>query len=99
MRGLISIRRKRQELGWGVFSVIDQPASTVLAHRVALADAAIIAVHNFSRHPATVPLVGVFRPEDSVEDLLGGESVTHDGELELSLAGYGFRWFWVRSPR
>jgi trehalose synthase len=99
MRALISIRRKRQELGWGDFSVIDQHTPTVLAHRVALADSAVVAVHNLSRYPATVSLTGVLRPDDQVEDLLRGESLTHDGELELSLAGYGFQWLWVRSVR
>ncbi len=97
MRKLISIRRKRQEPGWGEYSVIDQSAPTVLAHRMALADAAVIAVHNLSSSPATARLAGVFSAGDRVEDLFGGEPVGHDGELELSLAGYGFRWLWVCS--
>jgi glycosidase len=97
LRTLIGIRRKRPEVGWGEFSVIEQPSRTVLAHRVALNGAAVLAVHNFSSHPATVALGGVLQPDDAVEDLLGGESVAHDGDLELSLGGYGFRWLWVRS--
>ena len=76
--------------------VIDQPAPTVLAHRLALAGSAVVAVHNFSSYPSTVTLTGVLEPDDTVEDLFGGEPVTQDGELELSLAGYGFRWLLVR---
>ena len=99
LQTLIGIRRKRQEIGWGEFSVIDHPAPTVFAHRVALTGAAVVAVHNFSAYPATVPLRGAVQPEDVVEDLLCGEPVASDGDLEVSLAGYGFRWFWVTSPR
>ncbi|MCC6498220.1 MAG: alpha-glucosidase C-terminal domain-containing protein [Propionibacteriaceae bacterium] len=96
MRRLIGIRRRRPELGWGEFEVIEQPVRTVLAHRVALDGAAVVAVHNFSADPATVRLAGRLRPDDLVEDLLGDEPVAHDGDLELSLGGYGFRWLWVR---
>ncbi len=98
IRGLIAIRRKRQEVGWGEFSVLEHTAPTVLAHRLALERSSVIAVHNLSSNPASMTLRGAVRPEDTVEDLLGGESVAHAGELEISLAGYGFRWFWVLSP-
>ena len=91
------MRRRRPELGWGEFSVIDTEEPSVLAHQVALDGSAVIAVHNFSADPVTVPLTRVVTEEDVIENLLDGDSaVLHDGALSVQLDGYGFRWFRVR---
>ncbi len=96
IRTLIGLRRKRPELGWGEFEVIDQPLRSVLAHRVWLPGSAVLAVHNFAAVPATVELAGL-DPSDLVEDLLVGQAVSHTTTLQLSLDAYGFRWFRVKS--
>lgn len=96
IRTLIGLRRKRPELGWGEFEVIDQPLRSVLAHRVWLPGSAVLAVHNFAEVPATVELAGL-DPSDLVEDLLVGQAVSHTTTLQLSLDAYGFRWFRVKS--
>ncbi|AQP43472.1 alpha-amylase family protein [Tessaracoccus flavus] len=94
MRMLIGMRRRRPEIGWGEFSVIDVDATSVMAHRVVLPESAIVAVHNFSPDPVTVSLTKEIAPEDVITDLLDGERVVeHDGSLEVNLEGYGFRWF------
>nr|NLD40318.1 trehalose synthase [Actinomycetales bacterium] len=97
MRELISIRRRSQDVGWGEFAVIDQPAGTVLAHMVSLPGSAVIAVHNFTSDPVTVPIRGTLGSDDLVEDFFDGEEmVDHEGALDISLEGYGYRWFRVR---
>lgn len=97
MRELISIRRRRPELGWGDFEVIDAGEPAVLAHRVSLPDSAVVAVHNFTADPVAVSLSGALTEDDVVEDLLDGEAtVVHRGDLQVSLEGYGFRWYRVR---
>ncbi|MHA6513684.1 alpha-amylase family protein [Tessaracoccus sp. Z1128] len=98
IRTLISIRRRRAEVGWGDFSVIETESASVLAHQVSLDGSAVVAVHNFSADPVSVSLADAFGDEDVVEDLLAGEAtVVHDGSLSVSLEGYGYRWYRVRS--
>ncbi len=94
IRSLIAVRRKRPELGWGDFSVVEQPERSVLAHRLELPGSTVIAVHNFSAAAATVSLAGV-ADGAAVEELLGGEVARHDGNLEVALNGYGFGWYRV----
>ena len=52
------IRRYRDcpELGWGTFSVLEQPHASVLAHRCSLDEASLVALHNLGPEPRTVPL-------------------------------------------
>lgn len=97
VRMLIGVRRRRQELGWGEFEVLQSGEPSVLAHRVFLPGSAVVAVHNFAAHPATVSLSGAVAVDDVVEDLLDGAAVVpHDGALTVALPGYGYRWFRVR---
>ncbi|HSO69885.1 MAG TPA: alpha-amylase family protein [Arachnia sp.] len=99
LRTLIGVRRRRPELGWGEFSVIPTEERSVLAHRVSLEGSAAVAVHNFSADPVSVSLPDVLGDDDVVEDLLDGDAmVVHDGDLSVSLEGYGYRWFRVRRP-
>ncbi|MDO5494776.1 MAG: alpha-amylase family protein [bacterium] len=95
-RELIGIRRMHHEIGWGEFAVVEQEAPSVLAHTVSLDTSAILALHNFAPTPVTVTLTGVLGEEDTVEDLLDGQAaMDHRGTLEVSLEGYGYRWFRV----
>ena len=93
MRALIAIRRRRPEIGWGEFSVIEQDERCVLAHEVVLGDSAVLTVHNFSADPVTVTLRDIVAEDEVLEDLLdGAASVATDGGLEIGLEGYGYRW-------
>lgn len=98
MREVIGIRRHCPELGWGEFSVIEQPEKQVLAHRCDLDDSAVIAVHNLGSNPVTVPVP--FDPDDrgmEVVDLFADEVVEKDGRtLTIALEGYGYRWLRVK---
>lgn len=97
LRALIGVRRRRPELGWGEFEVLESGEPSVLAHRVSVPGSAVVAVHNFAADPATVSLGGAVAGDDMVEDLLDGAAVVpHDGALTVALPGYGYRWFRVK---
>ena len=96
MRHLVQTYRSCPELGWGDFSVLDQPNRQVLAHQCSTGEAAVVAVHNFGSEPVTVTLdLSHWVDEGDVElaDLLSGADVrTEEGSLEVVLEGYGYRW-------
>ena len=97
------IQRYRQcpELGWGDFEVLDQPHKAVLAHRCTWDDASLIALHNLSDKPVTVP-VTVEGAGDGckLDDLLRSDTTPLDakGGAEFVLDGYGFRWLRLVEP-
>ena len=98
MRALIGTYRMCPELGWGEFSVIEQPHSRVFAHRCDLDDVAVVAVHNLGAHAVVLDLA-VDGLDDTRElvDLFSQEEVaTSAGSVEVSLEGYGFRWYRLR---
>jgi trehalose synthase len=97
MRKLISIRRTCPELGWGEWSVVDQPERRVLVQRCAVDDSAVVTVHNLGPDPVTVRV-----PVDpdglglEASDLMSEETVADGTTLDVPLEGYGFRWLRVR---
>ena len=97
------VRRYREcpELGWSAVEVLDQPVAHVLAHRSTWGDASLVALHNLSAEPVTVPLtlpdLGTdVRLVDLLED--GSTPCGDDGSLEVALPGYGYRWMRVVQP-
>jgi trehalose synthase len=94
-------RRYREctELAWGPAEVLDQPRREVLAHRCSWEGSGIVALHNFSAEPTTVPL-RLPDEEEGTEllDLLGSGTCTLDADssAELALGGYGYRWLRVQ---
>ncbi|WP_224279868.1 alpha-amylase family protein [Nocardioides lacusdianchii] len=100
MRTLIGTYRMCPELGWGEFSVVEQAEGRVLAHRCDLDDVALVAVHNLGADPVVVDLVvdGFDDTRELVDLLHDQEVATSDGSVEVSLEGYGFRWYRLR-PR
>ena len=97
MRKLISIRRTCSELGWGTWSVVEQPLDRVLVQRCALDDSSVVTVHNLSPEPATID-VPVDPGGEGLEavDLMSDEAVTGEATARVTLEGYGYRWFRVR---
>lgn len=105
MRELIGLRRICPELGWGTFSVLDQPHASVLAHQCALDDAVVVAVHNLGAEPVTLsfPVPSVENDSDPltddvhIVDLFTDERVVpHGHKVRLVLPGYGFTWLRIR---
>ena len=97
MRKLISIRRTCPELGWGTWSVVEQPERSVLVQRCQLDQSAIVTVHNLAAAPVTVD-VPIDPHGDDLEavDLLSDEVVTGAATTNVALDGYGYRWLRVR---
>jgi len=97
MRKLISIRRTCPELGWGTWSVVEQPQRQVLVHRCDLDGSAVVTVHNLGPEPVTVDVP--VDPEGhglEATDLMSDDPVSGEGSVSLALDGYGFRWLRVR---
>ncbi|WP_454778622.1 alpha-amylase family protein [Georgenia muralis] len=95
-------RRYREcpELGWGTYEVLDQPHTSVLAHRTSWDTASMVLLHNFGPDALTVPLTLDEEPGTELVDLLqeGVCTAGEDGRLELALDGYGYRWLRVQHP-
>jgi trehalose synthase len=97
VRKLISIRRSCPELGWGTWSVVDQPHRQVLVHRCDLDGSAVMTVHNLGPEPVTVEV-----PVDpdglglEATDLMSDDPVSGERAISLALDGYGFQWLRVR---
>ena len=97
MRKLIGIRRTCPELGWGTWSVVDQPERSVLVQRCQLDGSAVVTVHNLAATPVTVE-VPVDPDGDDLEavDLMSDEVLTGAATTKVALDGYGYRWLRVR---
>ena len=98
MRTLIGTYRMCPELGWGDFSAIEQPHRQVLAHRCDLGDVALVAVHNLSGEAVVLdlPVEGLGEGRELVDVLSQEEVQSGRGTVEVSLEGYGFRWYRLR---
>jgi trehalose synthase len=97
MRKLISIRRTCPELGWGTWSVVEQPERSALVQRCDVDDSAVLTIHNLGSTPVTVD-VPIDPAGDGLEatDLMSDEVVTGEATTRVTLDGYGFRWLRVR---
>ena len=101
IRRLATTYRDCPELGWGDFEVLEQPYLAVLAHRCTWDDGSIVALHNASADPVTVPLTLADLEAGTVlNDLLEDGMVEPDdkGRVELPLGAYGYRWLRVTPP-
>jgi len=100
--GLLARRyRECPELGWGAFELLAQPHDAVLAHRLRWDDSSLVAVHNLAPEPLTVPLTLDDCPAGTrLVDLLGDGQITveDDGEVLVSLDGYGYHWLRLVPP-
>ena len=97
MRKLISIRRTCPELGWGTWSVVEQPERSLLVQRCEVDGSAVVTVHNLGPGPVAVD-VPVDPEGDGLEavDLMSDEMVTGEASTRVTLDGYGYRWLRVR---
>jgi glycosidase len=101
VRRLAGTYRDCPELGWGTFEVLEQPHVAVLAHRCTWDDGSIVALHNASADPVTVPVTLTdLEPGTLLADLLEDGTVELDGKgrAELPLGAYGYRWLRVTPP-
>ncbi|MPV88023.1 trehalose synthase [Georgenia ruanii] len=98
VRTLVLTYRACPELGWGRLTVLDQPHTHVLAHQLSWEGSSVVALHNLSAEPVTVPLRLDVPPDSALVDLLrdGTTDLGADGAADLPLEGYGYRWLRVR---
>ncbi|WP_110181849.1 alpha-amylase family protein [Nocardioides solisilvae] len=98
VRTLIGTYRMCPEIGWGDFSLLEQPHRQVLAHRCDLDGTALLAVHNLSADPVVVelPVEGLGEGRELVDLLAHDRVETSDGRVQVSLEGYGYRWLRLR---
>ncbi|HEV3401411.1 MAG TPA: alpha-glucosidase C-terminal domain-containing protein, partial [Acidimicrobiales bacterium] len=91
-------RKELPTIGFGEWCVVPTEPRSVLAHRCDWNGSTVVAVHNFSPEPCRfdVELEGC---DDIVglDDLLGRDHRQLDmPRFEVTLDGYGYRWFLVR---
>jgi trehalose synthase len=101
IRVLATTYRNCPELGWGECSILEQPNQGVLAHRSTWDDGSVVALHNSTAEPVTVPLtLDGLEPGTVLLDLLTDGSAEPDeqGKVELDLGAYGYRWLRVTPP-
>jgi trehalose synthase len=101
IRLLATRYRACPELGWGRFEIVEQPHPQVLGHRVTWDDAGLVALHNLGPDAITVPFT-LADTDGNCElvDLLqpGTTPLSKQGEAEVQLDGYGYRWLRITRP-
>jgi len=101
MQLLIRRYRASAEIGWGELTILKQPHAGVLAHRVTGPLGSMVALHNFTAEPVTVPLtIDEANGDTRLVDLLDEETTmtAGDGTVTLDLDAYGYRWLRVLNP-
>jgi trehalose synthase len=101
MERVIRRRRETPELGWGAATVVRTNEPAVLAHRCDWEGSSVLAVHNLGASPLEVVVDTGCAADAELVDLLDHGASSHqvdDGRLELTLDGYGYRWFRVQAP-
>jgi trehalose synthase len=102
MERLIRRRRETPELAWGNWRVLTSDTTGVFAHRCDWDGGTVVAVHNLAAEPCQVR-VDLDAVDDGarLDDLLDGRPAfeTLNGKsVELTLEGYGYRWFRLIPP-
>ena len=100
-RALIRTYRNSPEIGWGEFSIVEQPFDAVLAHTMRTETGQLLAVHNLGSEPHTVPVaLDDLEPGTRVVDLFHDHILEPDekGRFDVPLDGYGHRWLRVVHP-
>lgn len=102
VRLLVSAYRRSPEIGWGELTLLEQPHDSVLAHSVRAEVGELVAVHNFSDEPRSVPLDLTDVDERCrVVDVLDEKACSFevaDGCLTVELQGFGYAWLRVVRP-
>jgi trehalose synthase len=102
MERLIRRRRETPELAWGDWQVLTSDVPAVFAHRCDWDGGTVVALHNLAAEPCEVRVdldavdegarLDDLLDERPAFETLGGKTV------ELTLEGYGFRWFRLIPP-
>lgn len=108
-QNLVRQYRASPEIGWGELGILDQPHACVLAHSVTSELGMLVAAHNFAPDGRTFRLriegadadadadAETWRLVDLLDDAGGAQTLDGDG-FEVTLDGYGYRWWRVIRP-
>ncbi|MCC9167327.1 alpha-amylase family protein [Pontibacter harenae] len=91
MERLIRIRRQCQELGRGVWVVVETGHKAVFAHSCAL-HKTLVAFHNMSDEPVTVSVPSIMQEAQELIELFNDQTYDTPDD-KLVLGPYGYRWF------
>lgn len=96
MEHLIRVRRECPEIGSGRCKILDCPEPGLVVHRCEWESGAVIVVHNLADRPATVHLELDAEKGERLVELLGQHAPEPvQGQTELRIEGYGYRWYRV----
>ncbi|KUP97422.1 hypothetical protein AC529_07005 [Thermobifida cellulosilytica TB100] len=101
---MIGVRREHPAFGVGDYTELDSSNPSVLAfarrHATPEGEDVVVCVNNLSRFPQPVEVRLPAREGDVPVELTGGVAFPAVGEqalYRLTLPGYGFYWFAIRS--
>jgi maltose alpha-D-glucosyltransferase / alpha-amylase len=93
---IIRMRKECPELGWGDFAPLPARRNDVLALRFDWRGNSMVTLHNLAGKPVTVTLSSQAVGSDKLVSLLSDDhSSAKDGAHEITLDGYGYRWYRV----
>ena len=101
IRHLVSRYRVSPEIGWGELEILAHDGDGILAHAVNSDVGRMIALHNFTEVPVRVRVqIGTVEEGTALLDLGGPEriDVEPQGQVEVELAPFGYRWLRVSPP-
>lgn len=94
IRGALKIRAQHPAFGLGELQTLSPANSTIFAYMRTTVQEKLLVVNNLSGHAQKVSLA--LTGTGTLRDLESGEKISYNGNLELSLSRYGYRWFeWV----
>jgi trehalose synthase len=91
---LMRRRKETPELGFGEWRVLRPEVGSVFAHACTWNERTVVALHNLSAEPCRLTVALEMDDADSYHDLFGGDTdEIRESRLELTLEGYGCRWY------
>jgi maltose alpha-D-glucosyltransferase / alpha-amylase len=94
---MIRMRRECPEISWGQFTILKTSTPSVLVMRYDWRSVSLLTVHNFDARPHTVRLDPRTRGGELLTDVFDHHTsrAAENGEHELKLRPWGWRWFRV----
>ncbi len=94
---MIRMRRECPEISWGQFTILKTDVPSVLVMRYDWRSVSLLTVHNFDSRPHTVRIDPRARGGELLTDVFDHHTSrgADNGEHELKLKPYGWRWFRV----
>jgi maltose alpha-D-glucosyltransferase/alpha-amylase len=91
------LRKNCSEISWGNWQFLNTGSAHVIAIRYDWNGTSLITVHNFSKEPQQIKL-DTENKATGLQDLLNNSTVPVSGNtINLSVAGYGYNWYKIKS--